>query len=271
MGAQFAAEIEQSSHFVTDGKINRRLLEIATPIFTRAVVERPDLNFQIRLIDDPQVNAFSVPGGYIYLYRGLYDKIGADDDALASVIAHETAHVVLRHAVKQISDEQAKGALVDIVAILSKNNTVGEVGSAIADLDQLHFSREDEYQADRYGMRYAYEAGFDPSGMLRTFVILSKIDSAKDDNPPAYAQDHPITRNRALRALEQLRELRANHGKYITTDYNANGDREAAKANGLDYEALVLATAPPEALGLGPDHSVNRKTNSTERSGQNKQ
>ena len=109
LGRDYASQIDNQAKFVMDGKINRRVLDIATPIFAQAQKDRPDVSFRIRVIDSPELNAFSIPGGYVYIYRGLLDKIGKDDDALACVIGHESAHVVRRHVVKSISDSENKG------------------------------------------------------------------------------------------------------------------------------------------------------------------
>ena len=245
MGAQYANEVETHQKIVMDGKINRRIIDIAQPIFDQAAKERPDVTYRIRIVDDPEVNAFSLPGGYVYIYRGLLDKIGTDDDALACVIGHETAHVVRRHAVRQMSDAQGKGLLVDLAAILTHSNNVGQAGSLLVNLDLLHFSREDEYEADRYGERFAYNAGYDPTGMLRLFTVLDKVEKKAGGVPPAYILDHPINRNRTLRALEQLRELRANKGQYVSDHYDPIGDQIAAKRRGVDYPTLVLATSIP--------------------------
>lgn len=245
IGKQYAAQIDSQVKFVTDGKYNRRINSIALPIFAQAMKDRPDVSFRIRVIDSPEVNAFSIPGGYVYLYRGLLDKLGSDDDAIACVIGHESAHVVRRHVVKQMSDAQGKGILVDLASLLSRSGAVSEIGSALYELDQLHYSREDEYEADRWGEKFAYNAGFDPSGMIRTFQILEQVEK-QDGTPPPYAEDHPINANRALRALEQYRELRANGGKYMTEAYDPDGDKLAAKKNDISYQALVLATTPPK-------------------------
>ena len=243
LGHTYAVQIDSQAKFVTDGKYTRRILEIARPVFAQAMKERSDVSFRIRVIDSPEVNAFSIPGGYLYLYRGLLDKIGPDDDAIACVIGHEAAHVVRRHVVKQMSDAQGKGLLVDVATLLSRSYQVSQVGGALYELDQLHYSRNDEYEADRWGERYAYNAGFDPSGMIRTFRIFEELDK-KRGGPPVYSQDHPINQNRILRSLEQYRELRANHGAYVSETYNAQGDRIAAQRNDLPYQALVLATTP---------------------------
>lgn len=246
LGKQYAQQIDSQAKFVTDGKYNRRILAIAAPVFAQANKDRPDISFRVRVIDSPEVNAFSIPGGYVYVYRGLLDKLGDDDDAIACVIGHESAHVVRRHVVKQISDAQGKGILVDLATLLSRSYQVGQIGNALYELDQLHYSRSDEYEADRWGERFAYNAGYDPVGMVRTFHVLEDLEK-RSSEPPPYATDHPINQNRSLRALEQYRELRANGGQYIGEVYNPEGDKLAAKKNDISYQALVLATTP-----LGP-------------------
>ena len=244
LGRDYASQIDSQVKFVMDGKVNRRVLNVATPVLAEAQKDRPDVSFRMRVIDSSELNAFSIPGGYIYIYRGLLDKLGNDDDALACVIGHEAAHVVRRHVVKQISDSQNKGLLVDLATVLSRSNAVGQVGGALYELDQLHYSRVDEYEADRWGERFAYNAGYDPSGMIRTFQIL-EAEEKKTGAPAAYAADHPINENRILRAEEQLRELRANRGKYVEENYNDKDDQVAAAKNGIDYPALVLSTRMP--------------------------
>ena len=243
MGAQYAAQIDSQAHLDMDGKLNRRIEDIAQPIFEQAQKDRPDVSFRIRVIDSPEINAFSLPGGYVYVYRGLLDKLGSDDDAVACVIAHESSHVVRRHVVKQMSDSQGKGLLLDLATLLTRSAAVSQIGGTALELDQLHFSRGDEYEADRWGEKFAYNAGYDPAGMVRTFELFQRMEK-KEGQPPAYALDHPLSRNRELRALEQWRELRANGGKYLTEDYDPTGDQEAAKKNGIEYQALVMATTP---------------------------
>ena len=244
LGKQYASQIDSQVKFVMDGKVNRRVLDIAAPIFAQAQKDRPDVSFRIRVIDDPTLNAFSIPGGYVYIYRGLLDKIGNDDDALACVIGHESAHVVRRHVVKSISDSENKGLLVDIATLLTRSYGVSQVGGALFELDQLHYSRIAEFEADRWGEKFAYNAGYDPNGMIRTFQLFQD-EEKKSGQPAPYSQDHPINENRILRAEEQLRELRANHGQYLAEGYQPGEDKLAAQKNGVDYAALVLSTKMP--------------------------
>jgi len=252
LGRDYAGQIDSQVKFVMDGKINRRVLDVSAPVLAQAQKERPDLSFRVRVIDSPELNAFSIPGGYIYIYRGLLDKIGTDDDALACIIGHEASHVVRRHVAKSISDSQNKGLLVNVAALLSRDYRVGQVGGALFALDQLHYSRIAEFEADRWGERFAYNAGYDPTGMVRTFVLFED-EEKKGYSPAAYSRDHPINENRILRVEEQLRELRANHGTYLSDGYHPGEDRLAAEKNGIDYNALVLATKMPSPAAVMHD------------------
>ena len=244
MGNQYAQQIDTQAKFVTDGAYLRHVQSLAQPIFAQAVKDRPGESFRIRVIDSPELNAFSIPGGYIYLYRGIVDKFADDDDALACIIAHESAHVVRKHVVKSISDAQGKGMLLDLATILTRSGAVQQIGGTLFQMDQLHYSRGAEYEADRWGEKFAYNAGFDPSGMVRTMILFEKLDK-KQGTPPAYTLDHPVSQNRALRAMEQYRELRANGGKYVSEAYQVTGDKIAAREHDISYPALVLATMAP--------------------------
>ena len=247
LGREYASQIDTQARFVMDGKTNRRVLDIAAPIFAQAQKEAPNVSFRVRVIDSPEINAFSIPGGYVYIYRGLLDKIGPDDDALACIIGHESAHVTRRHIAKSISDSQYKGLFVDLLTVLTRSNAVGQAGGAFFELDQLHYSRAAEFEADRWGERYAYNAGYDPTGMIRTFQTFEKMEDGHNDTP-IYALDHPINQNRILRVQEQMRELRAGQGSYVAEAYDPNGDRIAAKQHDLDYHLLVLSTGIPATL-----------------------
>lgn len=249
LGRDYSLQIDNQVKFVMDGKINRRVLDVSSPVLAQAQKDRPDVSFRVRIIDSPELNAFSIPGGYIYIYRGLLDKIGPDDDALACIIGHEASHVVRRHVVKAIADSENKGFLVDLATVLSRSNAVGQVGGALFELDQLHYSREAEYEADRWGEKFAYNAGYDPSGMIRTFQLF-EAEEKKSGEQITYARDHPINENRILRAEEQLRELRVNRGAYLQEDYHPGEDRLAAEKNGVDYQALLLSTKMPSPASV---------------------
>jgi predicted Zn-dependent protease len=243
LGQKEDADIEHSEKMDYDPALNTRVEHIAQPIFAQARLMRSNVVYKISIIDSPDVNAFSIPGGWVYVYTGLLDKVGNDNDALACIIGHETAHVVLRHVVKQMSDEEAKGTLVNILGVTTSNYNLFNAADALEEMDELHFSREDEYQADKYGLMFAYNAGYDPNGMIRFFQKLEVLQ--KGDQNPIYTEDHPLTRNRIDRAMALIHELRENNGHY--PDDVDQTTAAAAKA----ADAVAVTTAPPAAATTG--------------------
>ncbi len=213
IGNQQAQAVDSQVKLDQDAADNTRVQAVAQPIFAQAQRMRPDLVFTIKIIDSPEVNAFSISGGHLYIYTGLLDKLQGDDDALACVIGHESTHAVMRHVLKQMSDSGIKGSLVELLGITTNNYNLYNAAGAAYELEQLHYSREDEYQADKYGLMFAYDAGYDPNGAIRLFKKLEQLD--KDSGATdAYAEDHPINKNRSLRALDLIKILRANGGVY---------------------------------------------------------
>ncbi len=212
-GKKESAQVEKQFKLDSDPADVVRVQDIAKPVLEQAKLMRPEINYQVKVLQSKEVNAFSLPGGWIYINTGLLEKAGKDDDAIACVIGHEAAHVVKRHVIKQVEDAESKGLLVDIFGIVTNNNTAYQAASLAYDLDQLHYSREDEYEADKYGLMFAYDAGYDPYGMPRFFGVLEKLEKSGENAMP-WANDHPITRNRTKRVTELIDILRANHGSY---------------------------------------------------------
>lgn len=172
--------------------------------------ERKDVRYTLTILDDPIVNAFALPGGYLYISRGL--MAAANDEAeLASVIAHEIGHVTARHAASRIS----RGTVAGIGATILANvlNAPG-VGQALGIGGQLYLSshsRGQEHEADTLGVRYASRAGYDPFAMSRFLSTLEMNDDlqkakakqeGKETGGFSYFSTHPITAERVQRSKQ---------------------------------------------------------------------
>jgi len=195
MGRDASKEIESKYRVDTDSSDAQRVRRISERVLLHAE-RRSGVPYSVKVLDMKDVNAVSLPGGPIYVFRGLLDLLGDDDDALACIIGHEIGHTNARHVAKQISQQLAANIGI---AILLRGQTAQNIAGLAADLLSLSFSRDDEYEADRRGLSYAYKAGFDPRGILRFFEKLRSLEK-KDGGGPEFLRTHPLTRNRVSRA-----------------------------------------------------------------------
>ena len=153
-------------------------------------------DYQFYVVQSPVINAFAVPGGYIFVFSGLLAHLGNDDE-LAGVLAHEIGHVAAHHIVRQQQQGQVWTAAALLGVLLSAVNPVlGAAGIAAAQTAQLKYSREFEQEADFLGLRYADEAGYDPHSLGTFFKTLLAEQRLNPAGVPAYMLSHPITEDR---------------------------------------------------------------------------
>jgi predicted Zn-dependent protease len=153
---------------------------------------RPNLKYEFRLLDSPVINAFAVPGGYIYITRGILAYLNSESE-FAGVLGHEIGHVTARHSAKQYTQAQMAQLGLGVGMIFSEkfrqyaNLTQFGVGLLF-----LRFSRDNERQADELGVEYSTKAGYDATHMANFFVTLEKINPEADQSGlPAWFSTHP--------------------------------------------------------------------------------
>jgi len=162
------------------------------------VSDRKDIEYRFNVIEDEDLNAFTTPGGYIYINSGIIEK--STDNELACVIGHEIGHVAARHIAKKIQAQIGYDILMNIAASRSGLNDIQRAASISYDLVMLGYSREDELLADKLGAKYAYKAGYDPNAMI-TFLEKLK-DTKKEGIGFSFLRSHPYTSER-IKALEK--------------------------------------------------------------------
>lgn len=177
-----------------------------------AVTETPQQDFTFTVLDNPIVNAFATPGGYVYISRGLM-ALAENEAELAGVLGHELGHIVARHSSQRISKATLAGVISGLLG-------AGQVGGAISDLYLRSFSRDQELEADRLGVRYINRAGYDP-GAMTSFLAKMRANSrlqaqiAGRDPEDVDSRDimstHPRTVERVQQAM-QLAGARAGQG-----------------------------------------------------------
>lgn len=197
LGQQARRDVERKYRLEDDPAINARMQRIASRIIPFARRDF-DVPYTVQVIDSDQVNAFAIPGGPIYFFRGLIE-LAANDDEIASVLGHEAAHIVRQHSAKQISDAQAKGLIASILT-QGKSDVVQTLANIGLAVDQLRYSRDDETESDVHGFRYLVQAGYDPDAMASFFRKMARKGGR---GGPEWLSSHPLTRRRIERA-EQM-------------------------------------------------------------------
>jgi len=170
-----------------------------------AVSERPGLDWHFQVLDDTTVNAFAVPGGYIYVTRGILAQLDSEAE-LAGVLGHEIGHVTARHSVNQLSKAQVSTVLLGAGMMLSPELAqFGQAAQQMMGLMFMKFSRDDEKQSDDLGLRYMERAGYDPHVMPEVFEMLRRVsESGEAGRVPAWASTHPDPERRFERTQAQL-------------------------------------------------------------------
>jgi predicted Zn-dependent protease len=193
LGNQLAAQVASQTRFVNDSRAEGYLRMVGERI--HAVTPLANRPFEFRIVDDTSVNAFSLPGGHIYINRGLIkqaDKV----DMLAGVVAHEISHVVARHAIKQVEKQQTIGVIGSILLGQSPGALEQIAAQVIAGGAMARFSRADEKQADDMGLQFMAAAGYDPHGMLDMFQKLLSLEQGGNSAVSRFFADHPGTTDR---------------------------------------------------------------------------
>ncbi|WP_457640209.1 beta-barrel assembly-enhancing protease [Persephonella sp.] len=165
------------------------------------------LNYQFYLVNTQAVNAFALPGGFIFVNRGLILTLDKEDE-LAGVIAHELAHVNARHHARFLEKVYGMNILLSIAGIFAYQSKYGDIlmnfGKIGAQLISLKWSRDQEKEADRLGVRFAYDAGYDPRGLLDTFKIFKKLGKVKQ---PEWLLTHPLPDTRIKEVKQLIKQL----------------------------------------------------------------
>jgi predicted Zn-dependent protease len=167
-----------------------------------AASEEPALPWRFTVLDDPVVNAFAMPGGYIYVTRGLLAHMQSEAQ-LAGVLGHEIGHVTARHTAKQVTQQQLAGLGLGIAAAVSPTfRRYGSTAEQALGLLMLKYSRDDETQADELGVRYATAAGYDPREIPGTYRTLQRIAERAGQSLPSYMSTHPDPGQREARTTD---------------------------------------------------------------------
>ncbi|MFH1783113.1 MAG: M48 family metallopeptidase [Candidatus Omnitrophota bacterium] len=203
MGRSIAESLEKNPEVKLDpdplmservNEIGKRLAEVS---------DRKEVNYTFRVIDDKDVNAFALPGGYIFVFKGVVEKVESDDE-LAGVMAHEMAHVVARHSIKRYQSGLGYTILQVLMAVSgAPGREVNNVNSALGQL-VMEYSREDEAVADKLAIKYLGKAGYDPNAMLSFLKKMQEVHRDAPIRPYSAYHSHPSISNRIRMVKQEL-------------------------------------------------------------------
>lgn len=214
IGKQASKEVTSLFGVYGDANLARYVTEVGNRVLATSHLRRPGADEQVRatpvtftVLDSPVINAMALPGGYIYVTRGMLAHLN-NEDQLATVIAHEIGHVAARHAARQAWQQQIGQGLLLGGAVLSQGlglpaGNILNFGGMAAQLFLLRYSREDELEADRLGVEYAMAAGYDSREVIGLFQTLDRMQEKEGQSMPSFLATHPNPGDR----IQRIREL----------------------------------------------------------------
>jgi predicted Zn-dependent protease len=230
MGQQAAQEVAQTIGFVEDPELQSYVANIGKGMAAKS--ERPDLPWEFHVVNDASVNAFALPGGFIYVTRGLLGHMNSEAE-LATVLGHEIGHVTARHSVQQISKAQLATLGLGIGSVVS-SDIAQFAGLASQGLQVLFlkYGRDAENQADELGFRYALTQNYDVREMANVFETLNRASEVEGGGGrlPEWLSTHPNPENRVKRTEERLDTLHAS-----LTSAIVNRDEYLRQIDGLAF------------------------------------
>lgn len=239
MGQQYDSQVVAAIGLYPDPALQSYVQTLGARL--AATSERPNLPWTFRVVDDPAVNAFAVPGGFIYVTRGILAHM-TNEAQLATVLGHEIGHVTARHTAAQMSKEQLAtlGLVVGSIASKRVAQYAGVASQALSVLF-LKFSRDNENQADELGVRYSSRANFDSREMANVMRLLDKLSSESGGRLPEWLATHPDPGNR----VEHINQLVAKN----QTDFTGATVNRAGFERRLD--GIMFGMNPREGFFKG--------------------
>jgi predicted Zn-dependent protease len=206
IGSEAQEEVEVAFGYYDNPGLQDYVQEIGETLASSS--ERPHLPWTFRVVDDPIVNAFAYPGGYIYISRGILAHFNSEAE-LAGVLGHEIGHVTARHSVNQMSKQQLMSIGLGVGMVLSPEfRQFGDLAQTGLGLLFLKYSRDDERQSDELGLRYSVRSGYDAREMANIYEILEDVSQQSEGGPvPGWLSTHPAPVNRGQLIRNQLAEV----------------------------------------------------------------
>jgi predicted Zn-dependent protease len=232
VGRELDQQVRQEMGVYEDEELQRYVRDLGMRLAQQS--ERPNLPWSFVIVDSPAINAFALPGGFIYITRGILPYL--DNEAqLVGVLGHEIGHVTARHAAQQYT--RGMGASLGVLVgsiFVPQVRPFADLAETGAGVLFLKFGRDDELQADALGAEYAAQGGWDPDQVPAFLTTLSRIAEVSDRNGvPNWLSTHPQPENRVERVAETVQKVRASGGENGT--WNVDRDGYVKRIDGMIF------------------------------------
>jgi predicted Zn-dependent protease len=237
MGQQYSQQINAQLPIVSDPEINRYINVLGDSI--AKLSDERNLDWRFYVVDSREVNAFAVPGGFIYINRGLIER-SQNLSMLAGVLGHEIGHVIERHSVEQMEKAQQANIGVTLACILTKvceSQAAGTLINVAGTAVFAKFSRDDEREADRNAITYVSRAGIDPRGIPAMFRVLLEERRRQPAAVDSWFSTHPLEEERIAETEAMIKQIDEAILETLTTDTQ----------NFQEFKRRVQSLPPPPA------------------------
>ena len=228
LGQQLALEVEKQARMVDDPIVGEYINRLGQNLVRNSDAKMP---VSFKIIDDDSINAFTLPGGHVFVHSGLI-RVAETEAELAGAMAHEVGHVAARHITRQETRAQLANLATTPLIFLG-----GWTGYAIRQgvglgipMTFLSFSRAFEGEADLLGLEYMYKAGYDPNASIDIFERIESLEKTKPGLVAKVFSSHPMTLDRIREAQKNITEVLPNKPEYVvsTSEFNEMRDRMIA-------------------------------------------
>ncbi|MDE3159667.1 MAG: M48 family metalloprotease [Acidobacteriota bacterium] len=221
LGRQMAQEVQREAKINDDPILSEYVNRVGQNLVRNSDAKVP---FSFKVIEADDLNAFALPGGYVFVNTGLI-VMAEEEDEFAGAVAHEIAHVAARHMTRQATKSQiANIATVPLSVLLGGWAGVAarQAGGLAIPMTFLSFSRKDESEADYLGLQYMYAAGYDPNGAISIFEKLEALSRRKPGAVSRLFSTHPMDGDRIRNAEKEIQEILPGRKEYVvsTSEYH---------------------------------------------------
>jgi len=215
-GKELSSQVDKQSKLVTDPVINEYVNRVSQNVARNSDLKVP---LTVKVIDDPSINAFALPGGFLYVNSGVL-RAADEESQVAGVVAHEIAHVAARHW----ASEMTKQTLVQyaMIPLMFTPLSIGayygiEAAMQGLPIAFLKFNRNDEAEADYLGLQYMYKAGYDPDSYVAFFGKVVQEERRSPGSVPEIFMDHPPTADRIVKCEQEIKKILPSKPEYLVS------------------------------------------------------